>query len=86
MGYLLERKVQVIFVTASSVKDNGKKQKIIIESRPEFAIVRLAGSRQRFPLSWEMIYEVAKRHHAQNLRLETEAKKPRKPSKVKLAD
>lgn len=83
MGYLLERKVQVIFVTASSVKDNGKKQKIIIESRPEFAIVRLAGSRQRFPLSWEMIYEVAKRHHAHNIRLEAE--KPRGQRKRKVA-
>jgi hypothetical protein len=86
MGYLLERKAQVIFVTASSVKDNGKKHKIIIESRPEFAIVRLAGSRQRFPLSWEMIYEVAKRHHAHNIRLEAEAVKPRKPRKIRLTD
>lgn len=76
MGALLERKTKIIFVTASSVNENGKKGKIIIESRPEFSIFRLAGSRERFPLSWEMIYEAAKRHHAKNLRLEAKAKKP----------
>ena len=53
MGYLIERTAQNLFVTASSVKENGKKRKIVIESRPEFAIVKLAGSRERFPLSWE---------------------------------
>ena len=79
MGHLIERTAQNLFVTASSVKENGKKRKIVIESRPEFAIVKLAGSRERFPLSWETIYQIAKQHHANNLRLEAEAQKPRRP-------
>jgi hypothetical protein len=75
MAYLIERKGQTIYVTASSVNENGKKRKIVIESRPEFAIVRLAGARGSFPITWEMIYEAAMRHHARNLQLEAEAEK-----------
>ena len=37
MGCLLERKAQIIFVSASSVDENGKKRRVVIESRPEFA-------------------------------------------------
>jgi hypothetical protein len=78
MAYLIERKAQSLYVTASSVSENGKKRKIVVESRPEFAIVRLAGARGEFPISWKMIYEAAMRHHAENLRLEAEAEKTRK--------
>jgi DNA-dependent RNA polymerase auxiliary subunit epsilon len=75
MAYLIERKTQTLYVTASSVSENGKMRKIVVESRPEFAIVRLAGARGEFPISWKMIYEAAMRHHAENLRLEAEAEK-----------
>ena len=78
MAYLIEHKAQTLYVTASSVSENGKKRKIVVESRPEFAIVRLAGARGEFPITWKMIYEAAMRHHAENLRLEAEAVKPRK--------
>jgi hypothetical protein len=78
MAYLIERKAQSLYVTASSVSQNGEKRKIVVESRPEFAIVRLAGSRGEFPIAWKMIYEAAMRHHAENLRLEAEAEKTRK--------
>jgi len=75
MAYLIERKAQSLYVTASSVSENGKKRKIVVESRPEFAIVRLAGARGEFPIAWKMIYEAAMRHHAENLSLEAEAEK-----------
>ena len=81
MGCLLERKAQVIFITASSVKENGKKQKVVIESRPEFAIVRLSGSRERFAIAWENIYEIAKKRHIETLRLEARAEHAPKRSK-----
>jgi hypothetical protein len=83
MAYLIEHKTQVIYVTASSVNQNGKKLKIVVESRPEFAIVRLAGARGEFPITWKMIFEAAMRHHAENLRLETDAERSRKPRKRK---
>jgi hypothetical protein len=79
MSFLFDNKSQTIFVSASTVNDNGKKRKIVIESRPTFAIVKPQGSGECFPIAWEMIYEVAKRHHAENLRLESEAQKLRKP-------
>jgi len=68
----------------TKVYDLGKKRKIIIESRPTFAIVKQQGSRECFPISWEMIYEAAKRHHAENLRLEAEAEKLRTHKNKKL--
>ena len=85
MGFLFERKSKTIFVSASTVNENGKKRKIIIESRPTLAILKPQGSRECFPISWEMIYEAAKRHHAENLRLEAEAEKPRSQRKRKEA-
>ena len=86
MGCLIKHKAQVIFVSASSVKENGRKRRIVIESRPEFAIVRLLGARGQFPIAWEMIYEAAMRHHAENLRLEAEAKNPPRRRKRRPAD
>ena len=83
MGCLLERKAQIIFVSASSVNENGKKRRVVIESRPEFAIVKLNGSRKRFPIAWESIYEVAKRQHARNLRVEFRAEQRHNRSKAK---
>jgi hypothetical protein len=85
MSIIFERKSQTIFISASSVNENGKKRKIVIESRPTFAIIKPQGSQECFPISWELIYEAAKRQYPENLRLEAEAEKShgrrkRKPS------
>ncbi len=74
MSCLIERKSKTIFVTASTVRMDGKRRHIVIESRPEYAVVRLSGTKVQFPLSWENICDVARRHHEQNLRLEAAAK------------
>ena len=86
MSYLIEHKAQTVFVSASSGKENGKKRRIVIESRPEFAIIRLLGAREQFPIAWEMIYEAAMRHHAENLRLEAESEKSLKARSRKPTD
>ena len=85
MSFLFEHKSQTIFVSASTVHENGKKRKIVIESRPTFAIVKRQGSRECFPIAWGMVYEVAKLRHAENLRLEAEAEaeKTSRPRKRK---
>jgi hypothetical protein len=70
MGVLLERKTQVIFVTASSVEQNGRAREVIVESRPQYAVVQLNGSKVKYPIAWEMVYELAKERHSENLRLE----------------
>jgi hypothetical protein len=77
MGVLLERKTQVIFVTASSVEQNGKAREVIVESRPQYAVVQLSGSKQKFSVAWELIYKLAKERHAENLRLEAQSQNQR---------
>jgi hypothetical protein len=77
MGVLLKRKTQLIFVTASSVEQNGKVRKVMVESRPLYAIVQLNGSKEKYPVAWEMIYKLAKDRHAENLRLETQSQSKR---------
>ena len=42
MAYLIERKSQTIFVTATSIIAKGKPREMIVESRPEYAVVQLA--------------------------------------------
>jgi DNA gyrase inhibitor GyrI len=81
MGVLLERKTQVIFITASSVEQNGKAREVIVESRPQYAVVQLNGSKEKYPIAWETIYELAKERHAENLRLE--AKAQRQPGRTR---
>lgn len=73
MAYLLERRTRIIFVTASLVNANGKSREIVIETRPEFAIVQLNGTKEQYPIPWEKIYDVAFEHHEKNLRLEAQA-------------
>lgn len=70
MGVLLEHKSQVIFVTASSVEENGKAREVIVESRPQYAVVQLSGSKEKYSVAWEMIYKLAKKRHLENLRME----------------
>lgn len=77
MGVLLERKTQVIFVTASSVEQNGKVREVIVESRPLYAVVQLNGSKEKYPVAWETIYKIAKERHAENLRLEAKSQNRR---------
>ncbi len=73
MAYLLERRTRIIFVTASSVNVNGKSREIVIETRPEFAIIQLNGTKEQYPIPWETIYDVALKQHEKNLRLEAQA-------------
>jgi len=77
MGVLLERKTQVIFVTASSVEQNGKAREVIVESRPLYAVVQLNGSKEKYSVAWEMIYKLAKERHAENLRVEAQSQSKR---------
>ena len=73
MAYLIERKSQTIFVTATSIIANGKPREMIVESRPEYAVVHLAGVDEKFPVPWEEIYQAAKRRYDANLKLERQA-------------
>lgn len=78
MAYLIERKSQTIFVTATSIVAKGKPREMIVESRPEYAVVQLAGVDEKFPVPWEEVYAAAKKRHEANLRLEARARRDRK--------
>jgi hypothetical protein len=75
MAYLIERKSQTLFVTATSIVANGKPREMSVESRPEYAVVQLAGVQEKFPVPWEEVYAAAKRRHEMNLRLEQQARR-----------
>jgi hypothetical protein len=82
MAYLIERKSQTIFVTATSIIAKGKPREMVIESRPEYAVVQLSGIPEKFPVPWEEVYAAAQKRHDENLRLERGAVRKRKtPSK-----
>lgn len=77
MAYLIERKSQTIFVTATSIVAKGKPREMIVESRPEYAVVQLAGVEGKFPVPWEEIYKAAKQRHDANLKMEREGNQKR---------
>jgi len=75
MAFLIEHKAQVLYIAASSITENGKKHKIVIESRPEYAVISLQGRKEKFPISWEHLFRAAQQHLEYNLRPETAADK-----------
>ena len=70
MAYLIERKSQTIFVTATSIIAKGKPREMIVESRPEYAVVQLSGVPEEIPSAVGGGLPAAKRRHKANLRLE----------------
>ena len=84
MAYLIERRAQVLFVTASLVKEKGRRHKIVIESRPEYAVITLQGIKEQYPICWEAIFEAARRRHSANLNLEAKAGIPHRANGKKL--
>ena len=77
MAHLIEHRAQVLYISASSITNEGKPRKIVIESRPEYAVLTLQGVKEQYPISWEHLFEAARRHHAENLRIEAKADKQR---------
>jgi hypothetical protein len=75
MSYLVDRKTELIFRTASLVTDDRKARCVVIESRPNSAVVKLSGTQARYPISWEHIFHLAKARHDTNLRLEQKAER-----------
>lgn len=75
MARLSERKSKLVFTTADEIRERGKYRAVVIEARPNFAMVRLAGTRTAFPISYSAIYCAAARQAAERLRAEKKAAK-----------
>ena len=78
MGYLAEPRTITTFVTACKAVEDGRARNISLEIRPEFAILKLDGTRKRYPLAWERIFELARKLDVSNQKLE---QKPRHRSR-----
>jgi hypothetical protein len=59
MAYLESRKTKLQFTTASTFREGRRLRRITIEAEPTFAIVRLAGLRTRYSITYDAIYSAA---------------------------
>jgi hypothetical protein len=73
MSYLVDRKTELKFTTATVVMESGKPRPVVVESRPKYAVIGLAGSRKKFPISWEQVYSLAERNFEESIRREQAA-------------
>lgn len=76
MTSLDKRKTRLIFTTCDTVRERGKLREVVIQAEPYFALVRLAGTRTSYPISYAAIFHAAARIKAEQERAEkTKAKK-----------
>jgi hypothetical protein len=78
-----ERRARVTYLTASQASDGTKDRQIVVESRPQYAILQLEGTDIRYSVAWEKIFELAADNHEQNLQLEAAASVRRMPRRKK---
>lgn len=56
---LAKRKTRLIFITNQTARYRGKEREIVIEVHPEYASVRLHGTRTRYEVSWRGVFDLA---------------------------
>jgi hypothetical protein len=61
---LAKRKSRLSFITNATARYRGKERDIVIEVFPEYAAVRLLGTRTRYEISWRGVFDVAAEIHA----------------------
>ena len=59
MNYLRERKRRLSFITNSIARYRGKERAIVMEAFPEYAAVRVLGTRTSYEVSWRAIFDLA---------------------------
>lgn len=75
MSRLDQRKSRLQFTTCDVVRERGKLREVVIEGTPYFCVVRLAGMRKAFPISYAAIYHAAAKLSAAKTREEKKARK-----------
>jgi hypothetical protein len=75
MSRLALRSTRAMFTTEDEVRSRGKYRKVVIELKPMFAMVRLAGMRTAFPVAYDAIYHMGAKIAARNARAEKAAAK-----------
>ena len=64
------RRARVTYLTESQASDGTTKRAIIVESRPEYAVLQLESTNIRYSVAWERIFALAQTNHERNRRLE----------------
>jgi hypothetical protein len=67
------RRARVTYLTESQVSDGTTKRAIIVESRPQYAVLQLEGTDIRYSVAWERVFALAEKNHERNLRFEAAA-------------
>lgn len=76
MTSLSTRKTKLTFETGDCARFRGKLREVIIECESPFtANVRLKGTRQRLPISYSAIYDLAAKLEAIRVRAEKQARR-----------
>lgn len=75
MRSLEKRKSKLMFETTSLVRERGRYRPVVIQAEPDFARVRLKGTRHFVDVSWEGIYHFAAKVQADRIR--RDKKKPK---------
>jgi hypothetical protein len=83
MSKLETRKSKLTFETASTVWQRGRRRPVVIQAEPDYARVRLKGTRSFIDVSWEGIYAFAAKVQADRNKRERLAAKPSKKVRSK---
>lgn len=59
MSNLATRKSKLVFTTSDEIREAGRSRAVIIEAHPMLCMVRLAGLRTSYPISYGAIYHAA---------------------------
>ena len=59
MTHLRDRKNRLSFATNSTARYRGREREIVMEAFPEYAAVRLLGTRTRYEVNWRAIFDLA---------------------------
>ena len=78
MTDLTIRATRLRFRTVCEVKQRGKYRKIVVEAKPDYALVRLEGMRFAYTIPWDFVWSLGAKISARNAAAEKLAKRKAK--------
>jgi hypothetical protein len=72
-----DRKTKLTLVTNATVRYRGRERAVVIEVYPDYADVRLLGTRLRYSVSWRGVHDLAARIFADRQKAERKASRKR---------
>jgi hypothetical protein len=61
MTRLRQRKTKLEFITNATMRYRGRERDVVIEAFPDYAVIRLLGTRVRYEISWRGVHDQAAR-------------------------